>query len=107
METFRAGLSTGKQVNSARDHAGGVLIASRISSEISGTDQAIRNAMDSQALIDTAESGHKEIEIILQRVRGIAIQAANDTNDASERSNLQAEMNALNREIDRIASVTT
>jgi flagellin len=78
-----------------------------LSSEIRGTDQAIRNAMDSQALIDTAEGAHKEIENILQRMREVSVQAANDTNDLSDRSNLQAEMNALMIEIDRIASVTT
>jgi flagellin len=84
-----------------------VAIASRLSSEIRGTDQAIRNAMDGQALIDTAEGGHKEIENILQRMREIAIQSANDTNDTNDRANLQAEMDALTTEIDRAASVTT
>jgi flagellin len=58
-------LSTGKRINSAADDAAGVAIASRLSSEIRGTDQAIRNALDGQALIDTAEGGHKEIEEIL------------------------------------------
>jgi flagellin-like hook-associated protein FlgL len=107
METSMARLSSGKRINSARDDAAGVAIASRLSSEIRGTNQAIRNAMDGQALIDTAEGGHKEIENILQRMREISVQAANDTNDASDRKNLQAEMNALSTEIDRIASVTT
>jgi flagellin len=58
-------------------------------------------------LIDTAEGGHKEIENILQRMREIAIQSANDTNDTNDRANLQAEMDALTTEIDRAASVTT
>jgi flagellin len=107
METSMARLSTGKRINSARDDAAGVAIASRLSSEIRGTDQAIRNAMDGQALIDTAEGGHKEIENILQRMREIAIQSANDTNDSSDRANLQAEMDALTTEINRAASVTT
>jgi flagellin len=107
METSMARLSTGKRINSARDDAAGVAIASRLSSEIRGTDQAIRNAMDGQALIDTAEGGHKEIENILQRMREIAIQSANDTNDTNDRANLQAEMDALTTEIDRAASVTT
>jgi flagellin len=84
-----------------------VAIASRLSSEIRGTDQAIRNAMDGQALIDTAEGGHKEIENILQRMREVAVQSANDTNDSSDRANLQAEMDALITEINRAASVTT
>jgi flagellin len=107
METSMARLSTGKRINSARDDAAGVAIASRLSSEIRGTDQAIRNAMDGQALIDTAEGGHKEIENILQRMREVAVQSANDTNDASDRANLQAEMDALTTEINRAASVTT
>ena len=107
LETSMARLSTGKRINSAADDAAGVAIASRLSSEIRGTNQAIRNALDGQALIDTAEGGHKEIEEILQRMREIAIQSANDTNSAQDRGNLQAEMDALTTEIDRIAGVTT
>ena len=107
METSMARLSTGKRINSASDDAAGVAISSRLSSEIRGTDQAIRNSLDGQALIDTAEGAHKEVENILQRMREIAVQAANDTNNTQDRSNLQAEMNALTTEIDRIASVTT
>jgi len=102
-----ARLSTGKRINSAADDAAGVAIASRLSSEIRGTDQAIRNALDGQALIDTAEGGHKEIEEILQRMREVAIQSANDTNSSQDRDNLNAEMKALTSEIDRIAGVTT
>jgi flagellin len=107
LETSMARLSTGKRINSAADDAAGVAIASRLSSEIRGTDQAIRNALDGQALIDTAEGGHKEIEAILQRMREVSIQAANDTNGAQDRDNLQAELKALITEIDRIAGVTT
>jgi flagellin len=107
LETSMARLSTGKRINSAADDAAGVAIASRLSSEIRGTDQAIRNALDGQALIDTAEGGHKEIEAILQRMREVSIQAASDTNNAQDRGNLQAEMDALTTEIDRIAGVTT
>ena len=107
METSMARLSTGKRINSARDVAAGVAIASRLSSEIRGTDQAIRNSVDGQALIDTAEGGHKEIENILQRMREISVQSANDTNNTDDRANLQSEMTALITEIDRIASVTT
>jgi flagellin len=107
LETSMARLSTGKRINSAADDAAGVAIASRLSSEIRGTDQAIRNALDGKALIDTAEGGHKEIEEILQRMREVSIQAANDTNGAQDRDNLQAELKALITEIDRIAGVTT
>jgi flagellin len=107
LETSMARLSTGKRINSAADDSAGVAIASRLSSEIRGTDQAIRNALDGQALIDTAEGGHKEIEEILQRMREVAIQSANDTNSSQDRGNLTAEMDALRTEIDRIAGVTT
>ena len=107
LETSMARLSTGKRINSASDDAAGVAIASRLTAEIRGTDQAIRNALDGQALIDTAEGGHKEIEAILQRMREVSIQGASDTNNAQDRGNLQAELKALNTEIDRIAGVTT
>ena len=106
MEQSMERLSTGKRINSAADDAAGVAIASRLSAEIRGTNQAIRNAMDGQALIDTAEGAHIEIENILQRMRELSVQARNDTNDSDDRSNLQLEMNALTEEINRISSVT-
>jgi flagellin len=107
METSMARLSTGKRINSASDDAAGVAISSRLSAEIRGTDQAIRNSLDGQALIDTAEGAHKEIENILQRMREVTIQAANDTNNTQDRANLQAEVEAMTTEIDRIAGTTT
>lgn len=107
MEASMERLSTGKRINSASDDAAGVAIASRLSSVIRGTDQSIRNPMDARSLIDTAEGAHKEIENILQRMREVAVQAVNDTNNALDRSNLQAEMDALFTEIDRIAGTTT
>ena len=107
MEASMQRLSTGKRINSASDDAAGVAIASRLSSVIRGTDQSIRNPMDARSLIDTAEGAHKEIENILQRMREVAVQAVNDTNNALDRSNLQAEMDALFTEIDRIAGTTT
>jgi flagellin len=107
METSMERLSTGKRINSAKDDAAGVAIASRLTSEIRGTNQAIRNAQDGQALINTAEGAHKEVENILQRMRELAVQAANDTNDSTDRANLAAEMTQLTTEIDRIAEATT
>ena len=104
METSMERLSTGKRINGAADDAAGVAIASRLTSEIRGTNQAIRNAMDGQALIDTAEGAHQEIETLLQRIREVAVQAANDTNSTSDRTSLQTEINALTDEIDRIAA---
>jgi flagellin len=106
METSMNRLSTGLRINAAKDDAAGVAIASRLTSEIRGTNQAIRNASDGQAMIDTAEGAHLEIVNILQRMREISIQAANDTNNADDRTNLQAEMTALTTEIDRIATTT-
>jgi flagellin len=107
METSMERLSSGKRINSASDDAAGVAISSRLSAEIRGTDQAIRNSLDGQALIDTAEGAHKEIENILQRMREVAVQASNDTNNGQDRANLQAEMDAMSAEIDRIAGTTT
>jgi len=107
MEISMERLSTGKRINSAADDAAGVAIASRLTSEIRGTNQAIRNAMDGQALIDTAEGAHSEIESILQRMREVAVQAANDTNSTTDRTAMQTEMTQLTAEINRIAATTT
>jgi len=100
-------LSTGQRINSASDDAAGSAIASRLTSEIRGTNQAIRNALDSQALIDTAEGAQQEIENILQRMRELAVQAANDTNSDGDRANIQLEIDQLATELDRIAVSTT
>ena len=106
METSMARLSSGKRINSASDDAAGVAISSRLSAEIRGTDQAIRNALDGQALIDTTEGAHKEVENILQRMREVAVQAMNDTNSSKDRINLFTEIKAMAVEINRIASTT-
>ncbi|MBL6782075.1 MAG: flagellin [Alphaproteobacteria bacterium] len=107
MEISMERLSTGKRINSASDDAAGAAIASRLSAEIRGTNQSIRNAMDAQGLIETAEGAHIEIENILQRMRELAVQGANDTNSTSDRTNLAAEMTQLTTEINRIATTTT
>ena len=107
LETSMKRLSTGKRINAASDDAAGVAIASRLTAEINGTKQAIRNALDGQTLIDTVEGAHKEVENILQRMREIALQNANDTNNSDDRFNLGKEMDALVNEVDRIAHVTT
>ncbi|CAM8638078.1 flagellin [Paracoccaceae bacterium] len=107
METSMERLSTGKRINTAADDAAGVAIASRMTSEIRGTNQAIRNAADAQAMIDTAEGAHDEVVNILQRMRELSVQAANDTNLAADRTAIQDELTALTAEIDRIGAVTT
>jgi flagellin len=107
MEISMERLSTGKRINGASDDAAGIAIASRLTAEIKGTNMAICNAMDGQALIDTAEGAHAEVENILQRMRELAVQSSNGTNSATDRTNLQSEMTQLSTEIDRIAGTTS
>jgi len=107
MEISMERLSTGKRINAASDDAAGVAIASRLTSEIRGTNQAIRNAMDAQAMIDTGEGALVEVVNLLQRMRELAVQAANDTNNTSDRANLDTEFDSAKAEIDRIESSTT
>jgi flagellin len=107
MEISMEPLSTGKRINGASDDAAGIAIASRLTAEIKGTNMAICNAMDGQALIDTAEGAHAEVENILQRMRELAVQSSNGTNSATDRTNLQSEMTQLSTEIDRIAGTTS
>jgi len=107
MEAAMEQLSSGKRINSAADDAAGLSIATRMEAQIRGLDQAIRNAADGQSLLDTTEGAHQEITNILQRMREIAIQSSNDTNTASDRTSLNAEINQLTAEIDRIGTQTT
>jgi flagellin len=107
MDTAMERLSTGKRINTAADDAAGIAISTRLTAEITGINQAMRNAADGQAMIDTAEGAHDEIGNILQRMRELAVQSANDTNNSTDRNYLQAEVNALVTEIDRIANVTS
>jgi flagellin len=107
MDTAMERLSTGQRINSAADDAAGLSISTRMSSNISGMQQAIRNALDAQSLIDTAEGAQTETMNLMQRMRELAVQAANDTNSQSDRLALNAEVVQLRTEIDRIASTTT
>ncbi|WP_300983255.1 flagellin [Roseicyclus sp.] len=107
METAMERLSTGLRINTASDDAAGSAIASRLTAEIRGTNMAIRNAMDAQAMIDTAEGAHIEVSNMLQRMRELAVQSANDTNNVQDRANLQLEITQLSDEIDRIAQSTS
>jgi len=99
-------LSSGLRVNSAKDDAAGLAIATGMESQIRGINQAIRNANDGISMSQTAEGAMDEMTNILQRVRELAIQSANDTNSASNRSSIQAEVDQLYSELDRIATVT-
>jgi flagellin len=107
MEKAMEQLSSGKRINSASDDAAGMAIASRMTSEVKGIAMAIRNASDGQALIDTAEGAHVEIENMLQRARELAVQASNDTNSDDDRASLQLEIDQLLTEIDRTAANTS
>ena len=107
MEAAMEQLSSGKRINTASDDAAGMAISSRITSEVKGIEMAIRNASDGQALIDTAEGAHVEIENMLQRARELAVQASNDTNSDDDRASLQLEIDQLLTEIDRTAANTS
>jgi flagellin len=99
-------LSSGLRINSARDDSAGLAIASRFSSQIRGLNQAVRNTNDGISLAQTAEGALQESQNILQRVRELSVQSANDTNSASDRESLQAEVDQLVSELDRIATTT-
>jgi len=99
-------LSTGKKINSASDNAAGLAISTRMTSQIRGLDQAIRNAHDAASMISTAEGALDEMTAMLQRIRELALQSGTGTTDAADRSYLNAEYNHLLLEIDRIASTT-
>ncbi|WP_199452271.1 flagellin [Marinobacter sp. bablab_jr008] len=100
-------LSSGLRINSAKDDAAGLAISTRFQSQISGLNVATRNANDGISLAQTAEGGLDEITNNLQRIRELAVQSANATNSASDRSALNAEVQQRIAEIDRIASQTS
>ncbi|MGB0936188.1 MAG: flagellin [Colwellia sp.] len=99
-------LSSGLRVNSAKDDAAGLAIATAMESQIRGINQAVRNANDGISMSQTAEGAMDEMTNILQRIRELAIQSANDTNSASNRASIQSEVDQLYDELDRIANVT-
>ena len=100
-------LSTGKRINFAKDDAAGSAIAMRIAAEISGLGVASRNASDGQSLIDTADGALKETHSVLLRMRELAVQAQNGTLQTADVTALGVEFDALESEIDRIATSTT
>lgn len=99
-------LSTGKRINSAADDAAGLAISSKMTAQIKGLDQAVRNANDGITLLQTAEGATIEMSNMLQRMRELAIQSANDTNTSDDRSSLDLEYQQLTKEITRIATNT-
>ena len=94
-------LSSGLRINSAKDDAAGLAIASRMDTQVRGMNVAIRNAGDAISLAQTAEGGLNEITNMLQRMRELSVQAANATNGTGDLANLNAEYQALGAEIDR------
>jgi flagellin len=99
-------LSSGLRINRAADDAAGLAISEKMRGQIKGLDMARKNAQDAISLIQTAEGALNEVHSILQRMRELAVQAASDTNTDVDRENIQAEIEQLRQEIDRIARST-
>ena len=99
-------LSSGKRINSAKDDAAGLAISTRMDAKVRGLSQAIRNSNDGISLAQTAEGALQETSNILVRMRELAVQAANGTSSASDRTALQAEATQLLAQIDDIATRT-
>ncbi len=101
LQTALQRLSSGLRINSAKDDAAGLAIASRFTSQIRGYNQGVRNAQDAISLAQTAEGAYDEITNNLQRIRELAIQAANATNSSTDRAAIQDEISQLKLEIVR------
>ena len=99
-------LSSGMRINSAGDDAAGLAIASRMESQVRGLQAAIKNANDGISVTQTAEGAMEEIGNILQRMRELAVQSANDSNSDADRAYLQQEVAQLSDEITRISETT-
>jgi len=100
-------LSTGKRINSAADDAAGLSISNKMTAQIRGLNQAVRNANDAISMVQTAEGALKEVTNMLQRMRELAVQSVNGTNSSADRTSLDAEFDQLNSEISRISNKTT
>jgi flagellin len=100
-------LSTGLRINSAKDDAAGMSIASRMTSQINGNNVAARNANDGISLAQTAEGGLNSATDLLQRMRDLAVQSANGSNSDQDRASIQSEVGQLKDEIDRVAKSTS
>lgn len=106
LDTAFQRLSSGLRINSAADDAAGLQISNRLTSQIQGLDQAIRNANDGISLAQVAEGAMDEITGALQRIRVLSVQSQNGINSSSDRLALQKEVSALKAEISRIATTT-
>jgi flagellin len=99
-------LSSGLRINGAADDAAGLTIAEKMNSQVRGLNQAARNAQDSISMLQTAEGALIETEAILQRMRELSVQGANDTLTGSDRAAIKTELDQLSAEVDRIAQTT-
>jgi flagellin len=104
MEKSLQRLASGLRINTAGDDAAGLAISERLRSQVKGLNQAKRNAQDAISLLQTAESSMSEITSMLQRLRELSIQSANDTNTSDDRTLIQTEVDQIILEIDRLSS---
>ena len=100
-------IASGKRINTAADDAAGLTVLAKLEAALSGKEQAIRNAADGQGLLQTADSGVAEVTNILNRMKELAVQAANGTTSIAQREALQSEVDQLTAEISRIADSTS
>jgi flagellin len=106
LQTAMARLSSGKRINSGKDDAAGLAIASSMTSQIRGMSQAVRNANDGMSMAQTADGALDEVTNMLQRIRELAVQAASGTYATADKTNLQTEVTALAGQITAITSNT-
>lgn len=99
-------LSSGLKINKAADNATGLAISEKMRSQIRGLDQASQNTQDGISVVQTAEGAIEEVGNIVQRMRELAVQGANETNTGSDRAKISEELTQLHEEIDRIAEST-
>ena len=100
-------LSSGLKINSAKDDAAGMQIANRLNNQVKGLNVAARNANDAISLSQTAEGALGKVGDMLQRMRELAVQSSNATNNKSDRAAMQSEVDQLKEEIDRVANQTS
>ena len=99
-------LSSGLSINHAKDNPSGMAISNKMQAQINGLDQASRNSSDGSSVLETADGALNELGNMLQRMRELAVQAANDTNSLSDKRAIQEEIDKLKEEVDRISSTT-
>lgn len=107
LQTSLQRLSSGLRINSAKDDAAGMAIANRMTSQVRGLDQAVRNANDGISLAQTAEGALQESTNLLQRIRELALQSSSDGSTDTDRASMQVEVDQLVAELDRIADTTS